>query len=124
LFSVYCNVSRFYVEMPPLWHLEELFSLSDKYPSGLEWAVPKAGYKQGEQAGRLNKRTGYYQLFVDNQLYLAHRIVYYMRTGELPNNYDVKHESSNETKDNRLELFASRKPPARKPPKPCPILAE
>ena len=117
-------MSRSYVEMPPLWHLKELFHLSDKYPSGLEWVVDKAGYKQGEQAGRLNRHTGYYQVFVDNQLYLAHRIVYYMRTGELPNTYDVKHDASNETKDNRLELIASRKPPIRKPPKRCPILAE
>ena len=117
-------MSRFYAEMPPLWRLRELFTLSDQYPSGLEWVVEKAGYKPGEQAGRLNKRSGYYQVFVDNQLYLAHRIVYYMRTGELPNTYDVKHDASNETKDNRLELHASRKPPICKPPKRCSILAE
>jgi len=116
-------VSRCYVEMPPLWRLHQLFRLSDKYPSGLEWALAKAGYEVGEQAGRLVRCSGYYRVCVDNQPYLAHRIVYYMRTGELPNNYDVKHESSNKTKDNRLELYASRKPPARKQSKPCPILA-
>ena len=116
-------MSRCYVELPPLWRLHQLFRLSDQYPSGLEWAVAKAGYEVGEQAGRLIRSTGYYRVCVDNQTYQAHRIVYYMRTGELPNHYDVKHESSNKTKDNRLELYASRKPLPRKQPKPCPILA-
>ena len=41
--------------MPELWRIEELFKLSDKYPSGLEWLQKKARYKKGDAVGRLNK---------------------------------------------------------------------
>ena len=93
-----------YKKLPEMWRIEELFKLSDKYPSGLEWAKKKARYKKGDQAGRLNRSNGYYFVSIDNEEYMVHRIVYYLRTGYSPDKYCVKHNYRNKEKDNRLEL--------------------
>tara|TARA_B100000287_G_scaffold221526_1_gene208935 strand:- start:2368 stop:2718 length:351 start_codon:yes stop_codon:yes gene_type:complete len=99
-----------YKKMPEIWRIEELFSLSDKYPSGLEWIVDKAGYKKGDQAGKINKKNGYYFVSIDNESYMVHRIVYYLRTGQCPDRYSIKHSFSNRNKDNRLDLNPSYLP--------------
>lgn len=95
------------MSLPPLWRLRELFDLSDKYPSGLEWRIDRAGYKAGDQVGRINIRTGYYMVFVDNKRYLAHRIVCFMRTERDLTNSRVLHHKSNTKKDNREPLLIS-----------------
>lgn len=92
--------------LPALWRLNELFSLSQRYPSGLEWKIAKARYKPGDQAGRLNKSTGFYVVSVDNATYLVHRIVQYMRTEKDLTNSVVVHNPGNTEKDNRQELTA------------------
>jgi len=103
------------IPMPSLWRLHELFLLSDKYPSGLEWRVHKARYKPGDQAGRLHKGTGYYMVGVDNQVYLAHRIVEYMRNETDLSNCTVTHSRHNKEKDNRQQLIVtSLKPVVQK----------
>ncbi len=100
-------MSRNYKPMPMLWRLEELFELSSKYPSGLTWRIKKAGNKKGDPVGKKNINTGYYTVFVDNESYQAHRIVYYLRTKESPDRHGVQHNFSNRNKDNRLELKPS-----------------
>lgn len=107
--SIALQMSRNHKEMPPLWRVQELLQLSDKYPSGLEWRIKKACNPAGSQAGRLNKVSGYYMVCIDNVVYLAHRVVYYLRTGTDPINMDVVHEYSNKDKDNRKELQTSKK---------------
>jgi hypothetical protein len=102
-------MSHNHQEMPPLWRVEELLLLSDQYPSGLEWRVKKACNPAGSQAGRLNKTTGYYMVCIDNVVYLAHRVVYYLRTGVDPVKTDILHETLNKDKDNRKKLIASKK---------------
>lgn len=102
-------MSRNHKEMPPLWRVQKLLELSDQYPSGLQWRVKKACNAAGSQAGRLNKTTGYYMVCLDNVVYLAHRVVYYLRTGQDPINLDVKHKSDNHEKDNRQELVTCSK---------------
>jgi hypothetical protein len=47
----------------------------------------------------------FYLVYLFSHRYPAHRIVYYLRTGEDPGNADVLHETGNETKDNRKPLF-------------------
>jgi hypothetical protein len=98
-------MARANMVLPPLWRLEELFKLSNEYHSGLEWKIAKAGYKPGDEAGRLNKKTGFYMVSVDNKVYLAHRIVHYMRTHEEIDSFVIRHDPSNSTKDNRLPLI-------------------
>lgn len=107
-------MSSSYKPMPPLWRLCELFVLSDDHPSGLAWAVHKAGYKPGEQAGRLNAASNVYDVCIDGVLFKAHRIVYYLRTGQNPDDHAVTHHYSNKTKDNREQLIATRKPKQKK----------
>jgi hypothetical protein len=116
-------MSRNYKEMPELWRIKELFVLSDKYPSGLEWNINKASYKKGDAAGKLNKTNQYYFVSIDNESYMVHRIVYYLRTEKSPDNHSVQHTFSNKSKDNRLELRATYVPRFSKPPKRCKILA-
>lgn len=93
--------------LPSIWRLYELFVLSDKYPSGLEWKVAKSGKKPGDPVGRLNKRTGYYMVSVDNKVYLAHRIVEFMRTEEDLSYCIVTHGKDNPEKDNRKRLVVT-----------------
>ena len=95
--------------MPPLWRVQELIKLSDRYPSGLEWVVDKACNKAGTQAGRMNKVTGFYMVCIDNTVYLAHRVVYFLRTEEDPIDMDIMHEFGNFDKDNRKKLVATQK---------------
>lgn len=111
-------MSRNHKEMPPLWRVQELLRLSDQYPSGLEWRIKKACNPAGSQAGRLNKVSGYYMVCIDNVVYLAHRVVYYLRTGTDPINTDVLHEESNKSKDNRKSLVTTNKYSKKKQPHP------
>ena len=85
--------------MPPLWIIEELLELMDEHPSGLKWV------KKNKFVTRQEKSTGYYRVSIDNELYYAHRIVYYLRTGECPDNHAVVHDPFNIEKDNRLALL-------------------
>jgi hypothetical protein len=101
-------MSHSYKEMPPLWRLEELVELTDEHPSALRWI------KNGKCIERKDKVHGFYILSIDNEVYLAHRVVYYLRTGECPDRHAVKHGFSNKDKDNRGELIACWKPVQKK----------
>lgn len=92
-----------------MWRVQELIKLSDRYPSGLEWVVDKACNKAGTQAGRMNKVTGFYMVCIDNTVYLAHRLVYFLRKGEDPIEMDIMHAYDNFDKDNRKPLTATQK---------------
>ena len=92
--------------LPPLWRLQELVQLSDCHPSGLQWRVSRGRRLAETQAGRLNPRTGYYMLSIDNKVYLAHRIVYFLRTLEDVTYQTVVHQEDNPGKDNRKTLVA------------------
>jgi hypothetical protein len=94
-------------QMPLLWRVQDLLTPSDKYPSGLEWYVDKACNKAGTQAGRYNKRLGFYKVCIDAEVYLAHRVVIYLKTGEDPGQYPVKHTAANIEKDNRQRYWFS-----------------
>lgn len=101
-------MARDFMPLPPIWTLKSLFELSNKYPSGLEWKVQKARYRPGDQAGRLNKRTGFYVVSVENTSYLAHRIVEYLRSEEDLSWSIVLHGKDNKEKDNRKQLIVRR----------------
>lgn len=108
LFSV---LPHNYKPLPPLWHLEQLLELTDDHPSGLRWVG------SGEFVERRHKQSGFYQVSIDNEVYLAHRIVYYLRTGDCPDSHGVKHHHYNHDRDNRKELHACWQP-RRKERKP------
>lgn len=84
---------------------KELLILSDKTPSGLEWTLDKRNKTPGEPAGRYQPHTGFYGVPLEGKLYLAHRIVYYLRTGQDPLEHAVRHKEDNLDKDNRQDLI-------------------
>jgi hypothetical protein len=87
-------------KLPPLWRLKEVLELTDEHPSGLRIR------KNGRFVTRKHKQSGFYVVSVDNEPFLAHRIVYYMRTSECPDPYCVKHVRPDVDLDNRNELIA------------------
>lgn len=52
---------------------------------------------------------------IDNIVYLAHRVVYYLRTEVDPINTDILHETLNKDKDNRLKLIVNTKYSKKRP---------
>jgi hypothetical protein len=82
-------MARQYKEMPPLDYLTTKLRLTDRYPSGLEWADTTGRHNEGEMAGFLEHHRRYYVVSIDGTRYHAHRLVYYLRTGEDPKNADV-----------------------------------
>jgi len=113
------SMPRAYQPMPQLQWLEERLQLSDKYPSGLEWCSEGRYHKPGDMAGAARKDGRYYYVFLSvegvNTRYTAHRIVYYLRTGEDPGNADVMHSKDNVTRDNRQGLVLYRRGAAHSP---------
>lgn len=101
------TMPRNYREMPPLWALEEKLELTDEHPSALRIR------KNGRFAERRDKTSGFYLVSVDNVVYMAHRIVYYMRTGKCPDRHGVKHAYPNPDLDNRKELIVFMEPPKK-----------
>jgi hypothetical protein len=97
-------MARSYKEMLPLWYLEGKVALSDQYPSGLQWVEANGWHKAGEMAGKLVPNTGYYAVYLSGAQYMAHRLVYFLRTGVDPGRADVMHTADNLDKDNRKEL--------------------
>ena len=80
--------------LPPLELLKELFYVSETSPSGLRWKNPKARWlKPGDVAGSLHS-TGYWDVKITTdkpRIYRAHRIVYFLQTGENPGLLQVDH---------------------------------
>jgi hypothetical protein len=107
-----------YTSMLPLWHLQEKVALSDQYPSGLEWVESNGWHQAGEMAGKYNKHTGYYTVYLGGTPYVAHRLVYYLRTGKDPEGADVRHTRDNKDRDNRKELvlYVRKQPRLHKRP--------
>lgn len=75
--------------MPPLWFVKEKVRLTDEYPSGLEWAETNGRHAEGQMAGYLEHHKRYYVVAMCGEKFHAHRLVYYLRTGEDPGNSDV-----------------------------------
>lgn len=95
-------MARTYLEMLPLWYVQEQLELSDQHATGLVWKTTARGHKAGDMAGRLHGKYAYVSLCGNR--YQAHRIVYYLRTGIDPGDADVLHDASNTSCDNRLVL--------------------
>jgi hypothetical protein len=95
---------RKYTSMPPLSYVQERLALSDDFPSGLVWIQTYQRHKTGEMAGKHSAHNGYYSVWLQNTQYVAHRLVYFLRTGEDPGAADVKHGEDNPERDNRKPL--------------------
>ena len=96
-----------YKKMPPLWSIQEKLELTDEHPSALRIR------RNGRFVERQDKTSGFYLVSVDNEVYMAHRVVYYLRTGECPDHHGVKHAHPNFDNDNRKELVPCLQPPKK-----------
>ena len=101
---------RPHTPLPPLWHLKSKLKLSDRYPSGLEWVDTANGHTAGDMAGVWKEVLGRYMVSIGGTRYYAHRLVYFLRTGEDPGTKDVIHGEDNPGRDNRKELFLFQRP--------------
>ncbi len=101
---------RPHTPLPPLWYIKSRVQLSDRYPSGLEWVDTANGHVAGEMAGVWKQALGRYMVSIGGIRYYAHRLVYYLRTGEDPGARDVLHTEDNMDRDNRKELLLYQRP--------------
>lgn len=99
--------------MPPLWHMQQKLKLSDRYPSGLEWVETTGRHTEGQMAGRLDNSQKYFVVALGGDKYHAHRIVYYLQTGNDPGNADVLREDGKPVHEFPSKLILQE----RKPPK-------
>ena len=92
--------------LPSLELLTEYFEISTSSPSGLIWVKkPKQSrIKINDIAGRKHC-LGYWQVKIKGKLYLTHRIVYYLKTGNNPEDNPIDHPV--DRKDNINTRLAS-----------------
>ena len=70
--------------------------IEESSPSGLIWKIDKGPRaKKGSKAGCLNKITGYYYVRVNDKLYLAHRLIWFLVKGEDPGSSQIDHKDRN-----------------------------
>ena len=105
-------MARTYNKMFPIWYVKEKLKLSDQYPSGLEWVENAFYHKTGDMAGRWTLPGRYYLVRMSGEQFHAHRLVYFLRTGQDPGNADVLHLPDNIDKDNRKPLVLHVRPPS------------
>ena len=78
--------------LPKLEVLQQYLAIADDSPSGLIWIKrPKQSkIKVNDIAGRLH-HAGYWQVKFQGQLYLTHRIIHLLKTGNDPGFYPIDH---------------------------------
>jgi hypothetical protein len=99
------SMSRRYKAIPQ--YISTIVGLSDDSPSGLKWLTSNARRSAGDPVTRKDACDGFYRVSIDNTVYLAHRVVYYLRTGVDPGGADVVHGPDNPDRDNRKSLILS-----------------
>lgn len=74
-----------------------------EYKDGkLYWKVNKGTAKVGEEAGYINEDTGYIDVGFDYKRYQAHRIIWEMHYGPIPEGMEIDHIWHDKL-DNRIE---------------------
>jgi hypothetical protein len=99
--------------LPPLHLLEDLFFIDPQSPSWLSWKNPRSRrIRPGDHAGWQNnlggRNAGYFQIGIQvggkDQLFLGHRIVYYMYYKIDPGIKQVDHIDGNKFNHGPLNL--------------------
>lgn len=86
------------LQLPPLELLQDLFEVSAASPSGLLWRRTRSNRIQPGSIAGTKMSHGYWQVNVKTgnstccrNRYLAHRIVYFLQTGEDPGTSPIDH---------------------------------
>lgn len=80
--------------------MEDLLEYKD---GKLFWKKARRGCTvAGQEAGYLKKDTGYRELTVRGKRTYAHRVIYEMLVGEIPEGYEIDHINGDRS-DNRIE---------------------
>ena len=70
--------------------------IEETSPSGLVWKINKGPRaKKESKAGCLNKTNGYYYVRLNDKLYLAHRLIWFLAFEEDPGNSQIDHKDRN-----------------------------
>ena len=85
-------------KLPSVERLHELFELRGGH---LYWRISKGRARAGDRAGS-SHRKGYLGISVDGKRRLAHRIVWLMNYGVIPDGMDLDHINGDKL-DNRIE---------------------
>ena len=94
--------------LPDLKKLNELLNY-DPDTGIFTWKVARGRVTKGTVAGQVNKRWGYRTITIDKVKYYAHRLAWYISTGDDPGDLDIDHKNHNRD-DNRIEnlILATR----------------
>jgi hypothetical protein len=93
-----------YIKLPNFEFLHDCLEIDETSPSGLRWKNPNkySNKKKGDVAGNKTDE-GYWRVRINYIKYTAHRIIFYMKTGEDPGDYQIDHA------ENRSNNFKIRK---------------
>ena len=80
--------------LPPLELLQERYYISEDSPSGLRNKKQLGARALQNAVAGCKKTRGYWYVTIDGIKYLAHRIVYYLKTKNNPKNLFVDHRQS------------------------------
>jgi hypothetical protein len=98
-------------KLPPLELILHRLEIDYSSPSGLSWKNPIARcLKPGDPAGNLN-HSGYWQVTITTdkrRKYMAHRIIYYIQTGEDPGENCIDHADGKKSTNEENIRIASR----------------
>lgn len=88
--------------LPSASRAGSLLTLDPSAPCGLRWSVARGNFKAGHPAGNL-RPDGYWQVKIDNALFLAHRVAWLLAYGEDPGDLQIDHidgDKGNNTLEN------------------------
>ena len=86
--------------LPSFERVNELLRL-DEETGQLFWKIsPSNNVKIGSESGYLDKDYGYIRVAIDDERYLAHRLVWLLHTGDDPGQWQIDHINGNRI-DNR-----------------------
>lgn len=88
---------------PKKEELEKLFSY-DPETGFLFWKVSMGKAKRGSVAGSLDKKHGYIRVRIDGKNYQAHRLVWILNNGDIPEGMYVDHIDHNKANNHLQNL--------------------
>ena len=92
--------------MPPISLINQLLNY-DLTTGVFRWKVSKGSVKFGDVAGSI-KKDGYLSIRINNTLYQAHRLAYYIVTGDQPPEVDHRNGIRNDNRISNLRTADSK----------------